>query len=47
VYLDESLKRFDIVYPAAGNAASAVRLTPEELFALSGAEKWIDVGKKQ
>ncbi|MCI7703277.1 MAG: YbaK/EbsC family protein, partial [Clostridiales bacterium] len=24
VYLDESLKRFDIVYPAAGTAASAV-----------------------
>ena len=28
VYLDESLKRFDRVYPAAGNAASAVELTP-------------------
>ena len=31
VYLDESLRRFEIVYPAAGNAASAVELTPEEL----------------
>ena len=31
VYLDESLRRFDVVYPAAGNAASAVRLTPDEL----------------
>ena len=47
VYLDESLKRFDIVYPAAGSAASAVRLTPEELFELSGAVKWVNVGKSQ
>lgn len=31
VYLDESLKRFDIVYPAAGTAASAVMLTLSEL----------------
>lgn len=43
VYLDESLKRFDIVFPAAGTAASAVRLTPEELFELSGAEGWVTV----
>ena len=31
VWLDESLRRFDVVYPAAGTAASAVRLTPDEL----------------
>ena len=31
VYLDESLYRFDVVYPAAGTAASAVRLTVSEL----------------
>ena len=43
VYMDESLRRFDIVYPAAGNAASAVRLTPEELFELSGASEWVNV----
>jgi len=42
VYLDESLKRFDIVYPACGNSASAVRLTPDELFHISGALAWID-----
>ena len=30
-YLDESLKRFETVYPAAGSANSAVRLTPQEL----------------
>ena len=45
VYCDLSLKRFDIVYPACGNASSAVRLTPEELFALSGSKEWIDVCK--
>ncbi len=45
VYLDESLKRFEIVYPACGTSSSAVRLTPEELFALSGAEDWVDVTK--
>ena len=31
VYLDESLKKFDIVYPAAGNDHSAVKLTIAEL----------------
>ena len=32
VYLDESLKQFDTVYPAAGNDHSAVKLTIAELF---------------
>lgn len=45
VYLDVSLRRFDIVYPAAGNAASAVELTPDELEKYSGAVGWIDVCK--
>lgn len=45
VYLDESLKRFDIVYPAAGNAASAVELSPEELEKYSNSLGWIDVCK--
>ena len=45
VYLDESLKRFDIVYPAAGNAQSAVELTPEELEKYSASLGWIDVCK--
>ena len=42
-YLDESLKRFDIVYPAAGNAASAVELTVEELERYSNSLGWVDV----
>ena len=45
VYLDESLKRFDTVYPAAGSANSAVRLSPEELVSLSGSRGWVDVCK--
>ena len=44
-YLDVSLRRFDVVYPAAGNAASAVRLTCDELAMLSNSAGWIDVCK--
>lgn len=43
VYLDESLRRFDVVYPAAGTAASAVELTIAELERSSEAVGWIDV----
>lgn len=45
VYLDVSMKRFETVYPACGSANSAVRLTPEELQELSGAQAWVDVCK--
>lgn len=45
VYMDESLRRYDVVYPAAGTSASAVRLTPEELFRASEAAGWVDVCK--
>ena len=45
VYLDVSLKRFDKVYPACGSANSAVELTPDELYMLSGCKEWIDVCK--
>jgi len=45
VYLDVSMRRFDTVFPAAGSAASAVRLTCDELEKCSKAEKWIDVCK--
>lgn len=46
VYLDESLKQFDTVYPAAGNDHSAVKLTISELEDVAGAEGWIDVCKE-
>ncbi len=45
VYLDTSLRDFDTVYPAAGNANSAVRLTPQELFTFAHALDWIQVCK--
>lgn len=45
VYLDESLKRFDTVFPACGSANSAIELTIEELEKYSGFVKWVDVCK--
>ncbi len=45
VYLDDSLKRFDTVYPACGSSSSAVRLTIGELEACSGYAGWVDVCK--
>ena len=45
IYCDESLKRFDIVYPACGSSNSAAGFTPDELFEISGALDWIDVSK--
>ena len=45
VYLDESMKRFDIMLPAAGSSNSFVRLNLEELMQASGAAGWIDVCK--
>lgn len=46
VYLDESLRRFDVVFPAAGTAASAVRLTVPELErAVQNFAGWVDIAK--
>ena len=45
IYLDGSLKKWDVVYPAAGNANSAVRLTLDELQELVSARGWVDVCK--
>lgn len=44
-YLDESLKRFDVVYPACGSDNSAVKLTISELEEVSGYLEWVDVTK--
>ena len=43
VYLDESLKQHEIVYPAAGTDHSAVRLTIAELERACPDAEWIDV----
>ena len=46
VYLDESLRRFDTVFPAAGSANSAIELTPAELERFSSNfTQWVDVCK--
>ncbi len=45
VYLDESLKRFDTVFPACGSANSAIELSIDELEKYSDCIAWIDVCK--
>lgn len=45
VYLDESLKRFDTVFPACGNSNSAIELTIGEMEQYSGFTSWVDVCK--
>lgn len=42
VYLDISLKEYESVYPAAGSGNSALKITPEHMKNITGAE-WIDV----
>ncbi len=45
VYLDDSMKRFETVFPAVGSASSAIELNLDELFRYSKALEWIDVCK--
>ena len=45
VYLDESLKRFETVFPACGSSNSAIELSIPELEKYSGFSEWIDVCK--
>lgn len=45
IYLDESLKRFETVFPAAGSSNSAIELTIPELEKYSNYLQWIDVCK--
>ena len=45
IYLDDSLKRFNTVYPACGSGNSAIKLTLPELETLSRASRWVDVTK--
>ena len=45
VYLDESLRRFDTVFPAAGSSNSAIELTCDELARYAKSDKWVDVCK--
>ena len=45
VYLDESLKRFETVFPACGSSSSAIEMTIPELEKYSECECWVDVCK--
>ena len=45
VYLDVSLRRFELVYPAAGNENSVIGLTLPELERCSASQGWVDVCK--
>ena len=45
VYMDESLRKYEVVYPAAGDDHSAVRLTVAELEKAACACGWVDVCK--
>ncbi len=45
VYLDNSLKRFETVYPACGSSNSAIELTIPELEKYSNYTHWVDVCK--
>ena len=47
VYLDESLKRFETVFPACGSGNSAIELTIPELEKYSSYSKWVDVCKSR
>ena len=47
VYLDESLKRFEFVYPACGSSNSAIKFTIPELEKYSNMVSWVDVGKEK
>jgi Cys-tRNA(Pro) deacylase len=42
ICLDESLRPFEKVYPAAGSKNSCIEIAPEELYRITGAQ-WIDV----
>jgi prolyl-tRNA editing enzyme YbaK/EbsC (Cys-tRNA(Pro) deacylase) len=45
IFLDESLKRFQTVFPACGSSNSAIELTPDELEKYAAPSGWIDVCK--
>ena len=42
IYCDDSIRDFDLVYPAAGSLNSSVEVTPERLFDLVG-DRWVDL----
>ena len=45
IYLDESLKRFETVFPACGNTNNAIEVSIKELEDTTNYIKWVDVCK--
>ena len=45
IYLDESLKRFEFIYPAAGSSNSIVKLQLDEISRYINFSDWVDVSK--
>jgi prolyl-tRNA editing enzyme YbaK/EbsC (Cys-tRNA(Pro) deacylase) len=46
IYLDDSLKRFNTVFPAAGSAHTAIEVSINELEKVSHPKAWVDVTKQ-
>jgi len=47
VYLDESMRRFETMFPAAGSSSSCIELTLPELERYAGTDSWVDVCKSR
>ena len=45
VWLDESLLRFETVFPACGSSNSAIEITPKDLEVISKSSGWVNVCK--
>ncbi|MFX3619352.1 MAG: YbaK/EbsC family protein [Sporolactobacillus sp.] len=45
VFMDESLKRFETVFPACGSPNSAIELTVDDIYRLGKGKAWVDVCK--
>ena len=45
IYCDDSMKRFETVFPACGSSNSAAEFTPDELFEVSRSLAWVDISK--
>jgi len=47
IYLDVSLKNYDVIYPACGSSNSAIKLNSKELEEMVKPLKWVDVCKSK
>lgn len=45
IYLDQSLKQLESVYPACGSSNSCIKMSVEELEKITNPIDWVDVCK--